>query len=54
MLVFHQIHATKADERLAAGFDGSEAALDVLLRGQLDVRGDLGFEVGVERGLAEK
>ena len=54
VLVFRLFHAAEADERLAAGFVGSQAALDVLFDGELDVRGDLGFEVGVERRLAEE
>ena len=54
LLVFCQFDAAEANQRLAAGFKGSEAALDVFFDRHLDVRGDLGFEVGVERGLAEE
>src|ERR1700677_943458 len=54
LLVFRQVNAAKANQRLAAGFKRGKAALDVLRSRHLDVRGDLGFELCVEWGLAKE
>src|SRR5215467_5018639 len=42
------LRASETDERLAASFVRGEAALKILFRGKLDVRGDFCVEVMVE------
>ena len=54
LLEFCGVDGAETNERLAACFKGSEAALDVFFNRKVDVGGDLRFEVGVERRLAEK
>jgi hypothetical protein len=54
LFVFCQVDTAETNECLAAAFERSEAAPDVLLDGHFEMRGDFGFEVGVERGLLVK
>jgi hypothetical protein len=54
LLEFCGVDGAEADKRLPAGFKGSEAAIEVFFNGKVNVCGDLGFEVGVERRLAEE
>ncbi len=54
LLIFRQIDAAKTNERLAAGFKGSEAALQVFFYRHLEVGGNLGFEIRIEWRLSEE
>jgi len=42
------LRAAETEEGLAASFGGGEAALEIFLNGELQVRGDFGIDVAVE------
>jgi hypothetical protein len=54
LLKFCSVDGAKTDKGLAAGFKRGETAAEIFFDSEVDVRGDLGFEVGVERGLDEE
>jgi hypothetical protein len=54
VLVFRLIETAKADKRLAAGFQGGEAQLDVFFDGHVEMGGDFGFQIGFELGLTKE
>ena len=47
------LRATEMDQRLASGLGGGDAALKVVVDGELQMGGHFGLEAGIERGGAD-
>jgi hypothetical protein len=54
VFVFRHVKAAKADKRLPAGFLGGKSALQILFNGHFQMRGNLCFEISIERRLLQE